>query len=105
MGGLKWVSGVQIVTITYSHGYAVIPEDIVDVCTRAAGRAYQSGLRASVLAGVPGVNATSIGDYSVQYSSEQGGGPSAGGTLGASAAPILLPSEKAILARYRIKGP
>lgn len=107
--GGKWAEGIQIVTVTYTHGYPVddynsLPDDIVSICTRAAARAYQAGLKAAALAGVPGVQATSIGDYSVQYASDQPGG-AAGGLLGISAAPILLPSEKAILDHYRVRGP
>lgn len=97
----NWLSGIQIITVTYTHGLATIPEDIKAICVRAAARAYQAGLRAAALAGVPGVQAQSVGDYSVQYGAEVGGGVSDGGTLGASAAPVLLPSEKRILDRYR----
>lgn len=102
----KWVSGIQIVTVTYDHGYATIPEIVKDVCVRAAARSYQSGLRAAALAGVPGVSATSLGDYSVSYSGEQAGGGAGvdGGTLGASAAPILLPSEKRMLDHYKLRS-
>ena len=99
--GGHWCPGVQTVTVTYTHGLATIPEDIKAICVRAAARAYQAGLRAAALAGVPGVQAQSVGDYSVQYGAEVGGGVSDGGTLGASAAPVLLPSERRILDRYR----
>ncbi len=98
--GQNWASGVQIVTITYAHGYTTIPDDIVAVCVRAAARAYQAGLRAEELGGIPGVASTSLGDYSVAFGTETGGGQE--GVLGASAAPVLLRSEKAILNRYRI---
>jgi hypothetical protein len=99
--GTYWYPGIQTVTVTYSHGYATIPEIVQDVCVRAAGRAYQTGLRSAALAGVPGVQAGTVGDYSVTLASEQGGGSSEGGTLGASAAPILLPSERRYLNRYK----
>jgi hypothetical protein len=101
--GRTWASGVQIVTVTYSHGYAdghAKLEVAKSVCTRAAARAFQAGLRAAALSGVSGVQAQTLGDYQVQYGAEASG---ADGNLGASAAPILLPSEKAILARaYRL---
>lgn len=97
--GANWPVGVQIVTVTYTHGYATIPDDITAVATRAATRAYQAGLRAAALGGVPGVTSTSLGDYSVAYGAE------GDGVLGASGAPMLLPSEKGALARYRIKRP
>lgn len=94
--GGNWSAGV--IRVTYSHGYQTLPDDIVAVATRAAARAYQSGRRAAETAAVPGVSATSLGDYSVTYSAEGGGSD---GILGASAAPMLLRSEKEILDRYR----
>lgn len=102
--GDYWASGVQIVTVTYTHGYEAIPEDVQGVCTRAAARAYQAGLRASEGEGVPGIASKSLGDFSVTFGAETGGGVSEG-ILGASAARLLLLSEKDILDRYRIKGP
>lgn len=109
--GAYWASGVQIVTVTYTHGYDVggayigpeLPEDIIDVATRAASRAYQAGLRAEDGDGVPGITAKSLGDFSVSFGAETGGGVSEG-ILGASAARMLLLSEKDILARYRYKA-
>lgn len=101
--GAYWASGIQIVTVTYSHGYATIPDDVVGVCTRAAARAFQAGLRSADSEGVPGVQAKSLGDYSVTFGAEAGGGVSEG-VLGASAARMLLLSEKDILAKYRVRG-
>jgi hypothetical protein len=98
--GRRWTAGIQIVTVIYSHGYTVIPDDVCSVCTRAAGRAYQSGLRAVAQNGVPGLQAQSLGDYSVTYGADAGS--SGEGTLGVSAAPLLLQSEKRLLDRYRI---
>lgn len=95
-----WAQGVQVVTVTYDHGYSTIPQDIVDVCTRAASRAYQAGLRAADTDAVPGVASKSLGDYSVAYAAETGGGMSEG-VLGASASRMLLLSEKDVLNRYR----
>jgi hypothetical protein len=92
-----WVEGIQIVAVTYDHGYATIPDDIVAVCTRAAARAYQAGLLAADSLGVPGIAGKSLGDYSVTYQPTGG----AEGTMGASAARLLLLSEKEILDRYR----
>ena len=110
--GSTWTSGPQMIEVTYSHGYKMsddydapaaaelMPDEIVQVCVRAASRAYQAGLRADEVDGVPGIQATGLGDYSVQYGSEAS---SAGeSTLGASAAPILLRSEKAVLNKYRV---
>ena len=95
-----WHEGIQIVVVTYTHGYAVIPDDVVGVCTRAASRAYQAGLRAAELEGVLGVTALKLGDYAVSFGAESGGGVSEG-IMGASAARMLLLSEKDILNRYR----
>lgn len=97
--GGRWVTGIQSITVTYSHGYETIPDDIVAICTRCAARAYQAGLRAELLAGVPGIASTSLGDYAVAFGAEQGSGGE--GVLGVSAAPMLLRSEKEILNRYR----
>ena len=98
--GRDWEAGVQVITVTYTHGYAAIPDDIAGVCTRAAARGYQAGLRASEVDGVPGVAAYSLGDYSVTFGAEGGGGVSEG-VLGASASRMLLLSEKDALNRYR----
>jgi hypothetical protein len=93
-----WAKGIQIIEVEYSHGYAVIPDDIVSIATRAASRAYQAGLRAEEMSAVPGITALSLGDYSVSF----GGEGAAEGVLGASAAPLLLKSEKERLDRYRL---
>ena len=98
--GQNWDIGIQIVMITYTHGYELIPDDVVAICTRAAARAYQAGLKAAETEGVPGVTAMGLGDYSVSYGGEAGGGT--GGVLGGSAAPVLLRSEKELLNRYRL---
>jgi hypothetical protein len=97
--GQDWEAGVQIVVVTYTHGYATIPDDVVAVCTRAAARAYQAGLRASEDAGVPGIASKSLGDFSVSYSSGAGGVGE--GVMGASGSRMLLLSEKDMLNRYR----
>jgi hypothetical protein len=99
--GKMWPAGIQLVEVTYTHGYLVIPDDIVAVCTRAASRAYQAGLKAVDSAGVPGIASKTLGDFSVSFQSEGGGGTGEG-VLGASAARLLLLSEKDILDTYRI---
>jgi len=101
--GSKWATGIQIVTITYTHGYLIIPDDIVAVCTRAASRAYQAGLKAADSDGIPGIASKSLGDFSISFQSEGGGGVGEG-VLGASAARLLLLSERDILDAYRVKG-
>jgi hypothetical protein len=97
--GSRWETGPQIVVVTYTHGYATIPDDIVDVCTRAASRAYQAGLLASEMEAVPGIESKSLGDFSVSYGS--GGDLS----MGVSGARMLLMSEKDLLDKYRYVGP
>ena len=102
--GRAWPVGIQTVTITYSHGYDPIPDDVIAIATRASSRAYQAGLRAADSDGVLGVSSKSLGDFSVAFSSETGGSISEG-VMGASSARMLLMSEQDILNRYRVKGP
>ncbi len=96
--GRAWVGGPAFISVTYSHGYETLPDDLVGVATRMAARAYQAGLRAANAEGVPGIASTTLGDYSVTFTGEGGGE----GVMGASAAPMLLRSEKEILDRYRV---
>lgn len=98
LGGYRWVQKVRGVVVTYSHGYEDLPDDIVSVATRAAARAYQSGLRAAEQEGVIGVQAKGLGDYSVQFGNES----VMEGSMGASAARMLLMSEKEVLNEYRV---
>ena len=98
--GCDWKAGIQIITITYPHGHATLPDDVVAVATRAAARSYQAGLKASETQGVPGVASKGLGDYSVSFASEAGGGVGEG-LMGVSGARMLLLSEKDILDRYR----
>ncbi|HUW11797.1 MAG TPA: hypothetical protein VM537_18875 [Anaerolineae bacterium] len=101
--GGYWPRGIQIVTVTYTHGWDPIPDDLVAIATRMGARAYQAGLKVEELGGIPGVSAMSLGDYSISFGGE--GGAAGEGTLGASAAPLLLRSEKDALDRkYRVKG-
>ena len=101
--GQRWVVGPQIVVVTYTHGYAEIPDDVCGVCTRAAARTYQAGLRSAEDGAVPGVAGKSLGDFSVSYSSGAGGVGE--GVMGVSGSRMLLLSEKDILDRYRYRGP
>lgn len=100
--GARWAVGPQIVTVTYTHGYAMLPDDIVAVCTRAAARVYQAGLRASENGGISGVASKSLGDFSVSYTS--GGGGVGEGVMGVSGSRMLLLSEKDMLDKYRYRG-
>lgn len=96
-----WYKGIGILNITYTHGWAVIPDDIVAVCTRAASRVYQAGLKSKTVQGVPGISSEQLGDYSVAFSAETSGGNDVS-LMGASAARMLSLSEKDILDKYRI---
>lgn len=95
-----WASGIQIIEITYTHGYATLPDDVVAVCVRAASRAYQMGLKTAATEGVAGIQSLSLGDYAITYSAEATGGVGEG-TMGASGSRMLLLSEKDTLNKYR----
>jgi hypothetical protein len=98
--GRNWATGWQDVVVTYTHGYATIPDDLKSVCIRAAARAYQAGLRSASVSGITGIASEQLPDYSVSFTPETASG--AASSLGASAAPILLASEREMLARYRM---
>jgi hypothetical protein len=97
--GSYWYYGVQTIAIKYSHGYDPIPDMIVAVTVRAASRAFQAGLRAADADGVLGVQSKSLGDFSVAYTADAASGE---GSMGVSAARMLLLSEKEMLNPYRI---
>lgn len=97
--GAAWPRGVQNIVVTYTHGYETIPDDVASICVRAAARAYQAGLKTDDAEGVPGVASMGLGDYNVAFGAEGGG--TMEGILGASAAMLLLPSERRVLNRYR----
>lgn len=98
--GRPWYYGLQTIAVTYTHGYAVIPDDIMAVTARAASRLYQAGLRAAETGGVPGVVSKSLGDFAVTFGS--GDTSASEGVMGASAARLLLLSEKDLLNKYRL---
>jgi len=95
--GAYWAEGIQNITVTYTHGYATIPDVIAAVCARVAARIYQAGLKAAQNGGISGVQAMTLGDYSVTYVS--GADES---VQGVSAVPPLLPGEMALLDRYAL---
>lgn len=97
LGGYVWTAGIANIEVVYSHGYASIPDDIVNVCARAAARAYQAGLRAEELGGVA-VQSLGLGDYQVAFGAENHGE----GYAGVSGVRPLLLSEKDLLNRYRL---
>lgn len=91
------------VVATYDHGYpaASMPQPLREVCIRSSSRAYQSGLETAARGGIATMQSEQLPDYQVQYA---GGSVALGASsLGASAAPFLLPSEKEMLNAYRCK--
>lgn len=76
--------GTQPVDVTYEHGYATVPEDIVAVVCQIAGRALTRP------ADEAGLTQESIAGYSYSLGAAAGAGP-----LG------MLADEKAVLDRYR----
>lgn len=72
--------GAQV-SVTYTHGFAIIPNDIKGVCLALAAR---------TLGSPDGVNSESVGSYSVSYSRTGG-------------AVSLLDEERALLDRYRVR--
>ena len=79
--GAAWAG---LVTVTYSHGYGTIPDDLRAVCVQSAAR---------VLANPGGVQGESVGAYSVTYA-RPGSDSSGGGVL-------LAADERALVRRYR----
>lgn len=97
-----WTVGARNISITYTHGYVSIPEDVKGVCYRSASRLYQARLKAAKVDFVGDVKSVSVGDYSISFGG--GGLGAAGESQGdVSAARTLLMSEKDILNRYRYK--
>lgn len=81
---VPWQSGIRWVDVTYTHGYADTPDDIVMVVCQIAGRAYGTSPEASA------TSSEGLGSYSI----------SMGGAAASGAAGMLAP-ERAILDRYR----
>jgi hypothetical protein len=52
------------VTVTYTHGFAEVPGDIVNIV---------AGMVALAIASPVGVNSENLGGYQVQYSRSEGG--------------------------------
>lgn len=87
---VTWVSGTNFietwvpVTVTYTHGYDPVPDDIVAVVCQVAGRAF--GMKPEAA----GITSESLGAYS--YST---GGAAAAGPLG------MLKDERETVLAYR----
>lgn len=84
---LNIVPGSRIgrASVTYTHGYYPIPDDIVGVVCQIVGRALGSPSTEA------GIIAETIAGYSYQQGSAAGAGPFG-----------MLPDEKRILDRYRV---
>jgi hypothetical protein len=89
-----WDSGFRNVAVTYTHGYATLPDDLVNVCARVAARQYLGGLRSALV----GPHA-SESDYAAVYQGEPIG--ETAGAYGPTSAVILTGDEKRSLDQYR----
>lgn len=78
-----WFCAERSATVTYSHGFVTIPQELVEVVCSVAARMASSP---AGLAG--GIRSETAGDVSVTYATES-----------LSAAGALLPSEQGILDR------
>lgn len=92
--GRGWWGGYRNVAVTYDHGYATLPDDLVNVCARIAARQYLAGKRAALV----GPHAREA-DYTAIYQGE--GTTDSFGAYGPTSAPILTGHEKLILDAYR----
>jgi hypothetical protein len=77
------IAGGPTAVVTYTHGWAEVPDDIVAVVCQVAGRAYGTKPQDS------GHTTQTLGDYSVGTGSAAAQGPLS-----------LMADEKATLARY-----
>ncbi len=86
----RWLTGgwVRKLTVTYTDGWDGVPRDIVAVVAQVVGRALGVALDATA------ITQESTGPFSVSY-----------GAAGSSGALGFLPSEQAVLNRYRVSGP
>jgi hypothetical protein len=91
-----WDSGFRNVAVTYTHGYATLPDDLVNVCARVASRQYLGGLRSALV----GPHARES-DYAAVYQGEPIG--ETAGAYGPTSAVILTGDEKRTLTPYRVQ--
>jgi len=80
--GRWWTSKPRSVVVTYTHGYATVPDDVKGVCMSLASRAMQNPV---------GVRTQAIDDYTVTYAGSAAG-------LG----PSLGEAERSVLTAYRL---
>lgn len=81
---VPWVNGIQAVTVTYSHGYEAIPDEIIGVMCSVVMRSLG---REPVDAGI---TSETIAGYSYQV-----------GAVGAAGAVGLLDSERKVLDTFK----
>lgn len=82
-----WSNGFTHVDVTYTHGYAILPDDIVGIVCQIAARVLGSPPEQS------GKQSEEIGDYSYSL-----GAAAAAGPVG------LLPAEREALTAFRRPG-
>ena len=90
VGATRWLTDGWNgkLTVTYTEGWTDVPDDIVAVVAQTVGRALGVHLDATA------ITQESTGPFSVSY-----------GAAGSSGALGFLPSEQAVLNRYRVQGP
>lgn len=79
---VPWSNGITAVDVTYTHGYEVVPAEIVDLVCEKVRRVLE-GQAANV-------TSVALGDASMSF-----------GTIGAAGIAGFFPDEKALLDKYR----
>jgi len=87
-----WDAGYRNVDVTYDHGWAVLPADLVDVAARVASRRYLGGMRSALV----GPHARES-EYASIYQQEPPG--EVAGAYGPTSAVILTGDERRTLDR------
>lgn len=80
-------NGLTVVDVTYTHGYAAVPDDIVAVVRSIVAKAL------SVAPEYAGITQQTVGDVSVSY-----------GSFAAAGGVGMLNDHRVILDRYRVEG-
>lgn len=68
----RWPNQARSVTVTYTHGYATVPNSVKGVCLTVAGRMYQNpdALRSYTVGGVSESYSTTAGSSGALYDDE-----------------------------------
>lgn len=80
---VPWSNPIPVAVVTYTHGYATVPDDVVAVVCQMAARAFGSNPETA------GIQQESIGGYSYSI-----GAAAAAGAVG------MLPAERLIAEAY-----